>query len=64
MITGVTLLCSLINGECNIMWETLKKYDTNQECLYVESMTAAQLNQKVLNDPVLFLFTCLDQEEA
>lgn len=64
MITGVTLICSLISGECNLMWESAQAYPTKAMCHEVEASTAQQLNLDYKGEPVVFMYTCLNDEKA
>ena len=58
MITGITLLCSILSAECKILWDTRFEYGTLRECQVRELATAQRLNKEYEDESVLFLYTC------
>jgi hypothetical protein len=60
MITGITLLCSILSAECEILWDTRFEYDTLRECQVRELTTAQLLNKEYKDEPVVFMYTCLE----
>lgn len=60
MITGITLLCSILSAECEILWDTRFEYDTHQECQVNELAAAQLLNKEYEDEPVVFMYTCLE----
>lgn len=60
MITGITLICSILSGECELVWDSRKDYETPLQCQEVEHNTVVLMNEAYKDEPVVFMFTCLE----